>query len=216
MKISLILFSLLFAFQVIAKTITGKVFSIHDGDTVTFIPDKEIKKAKLRLLGVDTPEIDFNGMNQGESALIARDFLRSRLPLNAQVTIDLQEKGMDSNNRYLGRLIYNGVDLNLVMLKEGIGALYFIYPYDKKLFATYSEAAKEAEILGLGIFSEKFRNNPLPYIFRQEAKGVPGTNIVGHFSLKKLYLPEDIKKIPAYERVFFSDEQWAREQGFSW
>ena len=47
--------------QAVAKTLSGKVLSIHDGDTLTFLPTGEIKKAKLRLLGVDTPEIDFNG-----------------------------------------------------------------------------------------------------------------------------------------------------------
>lgn len=218
MKKTLSLFLLLLSFQAIeAKTIAGKVISIHDGDTLTFLPSETpTKKAKLRLMGVDTPEIDFNGATQGESAEMARDYLKSMLPLNSTIQIELSDKNMDSNNRYLGQIIYNGVDLNLEMLKAGWGALYFIYPYDKKIFVKYSEAALVASENKVGIYSDKFSHNPLPYIFRQEGKGVPGTNMIGNFKTKKLFAPEDIESVPHYNRVFFSNESSAFAQGFSW
>ncbi len=209
---------LLLAFQAVsAKTITGKVLSIHDGDTLTFLPSgAEAKKAKLRLLGVDTPEIDFNGATQGESAQKALSFLKSLLPLNSVIQIELSDKNMDSNNRYLGQVIFNGIDLNLEMLKAGWGALYFIYPYDKKVFVKYSEAAQKAFEDKAGLFSEGFSHVLLPYIFRQEEKGIPGTNLVGNFKTKKLFSPEDIQSVPHYHRVFFSNENTALGQGFSW
>lgn len=217
MRILLSLFLISYAFSAVsAKTIAGKVLSIHDGDTITFLPSDDTKKAKLRLLGVDTPEIDFNGSSQGESAELARDYLKGLLPINAQIQIELPEKSTDSNNRYLGQIMYNGVDLNLEMLKAGWGALYFIYPYDKKIFVRYSEAAALASASKAGIFSDKFSHNPLPYIFRQDSKGIPGTNIIGNFKTKKLYSPADVESVPHYQRVFFSDEKMANQQGFSW
>lgn len=216
MKFILSLFLFIHAFSVVsAKTITGKVLSIHDGDTITFLPSDSPKKAKLRLMGVDTPEVDFNGNSQGESAELARDYLKSLLPLNANISIELSDKNMDSNNRYLGQIIYNGIDLNLEMLKAGWGAIYFIYPYDKKLFVKYSEASSLADNNKLGIFSDKFSHNPLPYIFRQESKGIPGTNLVGDFKTKKLFSGEDVESVPHYHRVFFSNENTAIVQGFS-
>ena len=134
----------LFSAEISAKTLTGIVLSIHDGDTLTFMPSGEIKKAKLRLMGVDTPEIDFNGTSQGEVAFLALDYLMSMLPVNSTIQIELSDKITDSNGRYLGQIKYQGRDLNLEMLKAGWGATYFIYPYDKKMVVDYQMASKKA------------------------------------------------------------------------
>lgn len=199
-----------------ARTIVGKVLSIHDGDTLTFLPEGSLTKSKLRLLGVDTPEIDFNNHSQGEVAEKARDYLRSLLAINSTIEIKLSEKGIDSNNRYLGQLFFKGVDLNLEMLKAGWGAVYFIYPYDKKLVANYGEASRLADEQDKGIFSYQYQKELLPYLFRQETKGTEGTNMVGNFNTKKLYLSENIDEIPHYFRVFFPSDLMASSQGFSW
>lgn len=214
MKFLILLF--LFTTSVNAKTLMGKVVSIHDGDTLTFIPEGTTKKAKLRFLGVDTPEIDFNGHTQGEIAVIAKNYLQSMLPLNSIIKIELAENGTDANDRYLGQVFYNNADLNLELLKAGMGAVYFIYPYDKKMFITYSEASRHADEQNIGIFSSQFEKELLPYIFRQESKGIPGTNIVGNFQSKKLYTSENIDEVPHYLRVFFSSDIIATSKGFSW
>lgn len=172
------------------------------------------KKNKVRLLGVDTPEIDFNGFSQGEAAQRARDYLRSLIPLNAEVIIKPQEKSMDSNGRTLGQIFYQGQDINSLMLKAGWGALYFIYPFEKKLVADYIKASGEAYQNNRGLFSSSYQQVALPYIFRQEMKGVPGNNLVGDFSTKRLN--QDISAIPAYRRVFFSSENIALTQGYHW
>lgn len=199
-----------------ARIIIARVLSIHDGDTITILPSGETKKAKLRLMGVDTPEIDFNGNSQGLAAEMARDYLKKLLPLDSSIQIELSDKDMDANNRYLGQIFYNGVDLNLEMLKAGWGAVYFIYPYDKTLVVKYSSASQLASDRAFGIFAEQFKAMPLPYIFRQNTKGVPGTNLVANFATKKLYSSEDVETIPHFHRVFFSSEETARAHGFSW
>jgi micrococcal nuclease len=220
MKLKRIIFFLHISFflvlQVEAKSLKGKVLSIHDGDTLTFLPEGSTTKSKLRLLGVDTPEIDFNNHSQGEVAEMARDYLRSLVAIDSTIEIKLSEKGMDSNNRYLGQLFLNGVDLNLEMLKAGWGAVYFIYPYDKKLVANYGEASRVADEQDRGIFSYQYQKELLPYLFRQEKKGIEGTNMVGNFKTKKLYSSENIDEIPHYLRVFFSSDIMASSQGFSW
>jgi micrococcal nuclease len=199
-----------------AKTLNGVVLSIHDGDTLTFVPEGSVKKAKLRLLGVDTPEIDFNGSSQGEVAFMARDYLMSMLPLNAKIQIELSDKNTDSNGRYLGQIKYQGRDLNLEILKAGWGATYFIYPYDKKVVVEYQKASQYAFENNLGIFSNKYKTQPLGYMFRQGTKGVAGTNLVADFVTKRIYSAEDVELVPHFHRVFFSSEETAIIHGFNW
>lgn len=202
--------------QANAMNIAGKVLAIHDGDTLTLLPSGETKKVKLRLLGVDTPEIDFNGFSQGEVAIHARDFLKSLLPINANIKIELAQNGTDSNGRYLGIIIYEGRDLNAQILEAGWGVAYFIFPYDKSLVVNYLKLSQDAYLKSLGIFSNQFKHERLPYLFRQESKGIPGTNLVGNFTTKKIFSSENIEEIPVYNRVFFPSEQMAKSVGFSW
>lgn len=216
MKIlSLFLFCIL-AFDLSAKSISGVVLSIHDGDTITIMPDGAVKKAKVRLLGVDTPEIDFNGHTQGAAAEMARETLKLILPLNAQIKIELPSGSMDSNGRYLGQIFYKGVDINLEMLKMGMGAVYFIYPYDKKMVVEYHEAAELADLMKVGIFSPEYSQTPLPYMFRQNVKGVLGTNLIADYQTKKLFTADRIEQVLHYRRVFFSSEETALIHGFNW
>ena len=185
------------------SAITGKVLSIHDGDTLQM--EIKGKKERVRLLGVDTPEVDFQGETQGEAALKARDYLRSLLPLNATVEVRTQDKALDSNGRLLGQIIYQGRDLNLEMLQSGLAAVYFIYPFDKKVVSLYVAAAEAGAL--------KADQSVLPgYVFRQKVKGYPGTNMVADFTRK--CLSSDIEKVPAHRRVFFSDESIALSQGY--
>lgn len=214
--ISLLFIISLFSPVIFAKTITGVVLNIHDGDTLTILLAGETKKAKLRLMGVDTPEIDFNGSSQGEIAFLARDYLMGLLPINATIQIELSDKNTDINGRYLGQIKYNGLDLNLEILKAGWGATYFIYPYDKKVVIDYQKASKMASEQGLGIFSDKYKTQPLGYMFRQQTKGIPGSNLVADFVTKKIYSSEDVDSIPHFQRVFFSSEETALTHGFSW
>lgn len=215
-KISFVLFILNFLQPVSAETLVGKVLSIHDGDTITVLLSAQSKKEKVRLLGVDSPELDFNGKSQGLVAEMARDYLKSILPLSSTINIELPKSGLDSNGRYLGKIIYNGLDVNLEMLKAGMGAVYFIYPYDKKTVVEYMNISEMAASNGVGIFSDKFKSNPLGYMFRQMTKGVPGTNFVADYETKKLYSSKDIESVPHYHRVFFSLEETALIHGFNW
>lgn len=200
-----------------AETLVGRVVSIHDGDTITVLLDTQIKKEKIRLLGVDTPEIDFNGKTQGAIAEMARDYLRNLLPLNSIVQIDLPSNGgRDINGRYLGIIIYNGMDLNLEMLKAGMGAVYFIFPYDKKMAVNYMSASEEASVNGVGLFSPMYNQELIGYVFRQKVRGIDGTNIVANYITKKLYSSQNLELVPHYHRVFFSSEESAFRHGFSW
>ncbi len=192
--------------------ISAKVLSIHDGDTIT----ATVKGAKLRvrLLGVDSPEVDFNGYSQGEVAIKARDYLRSLVPIEAEVLLKTQKNSLDGNGRMLAQIFYKGQDINYMMLKSGWAAMYFIYPFDKKIVSDYSQASNGAELSKLGSFSIPYLHEPVAYIFRQSKKGFPGNNFVADFKLKKIFT--EIESIPAHRRVFFPSEEIALSQGYHW
>ena len=211
-------FLVLISIQLVsAEKLVGRVVDIHDGDSVTVQLDTQVKKAKIRLLGVDTPEIDFNGSTQGLIAEMSRDYLRNLLPLNSQVQVEIADiGGRDIHGRFLGTVIYKGKNLNLEMLKSGMGAVYFIYPYDKKMVAKYLKASEMATVKGAGLFSQNFNNEVVGYVFRQLVRGVEGTNIVANFFTKQLYSAQDLELVPQYQRVFFESEESAFRNGFNW
>ncbi len=211
MKIFVICFGVLLSFNANAD-LSGKVVVINDGDTL-IVNIKGIK-TRVRLLGVDGPEIDFNGHTQGQVAIEARDFLRNLIPLNSEVILKPQEKSMDSHGRLLAQVFYQGQDINYLMLKSGWGAMYFIFPFDKKIVRDYSLASESAIAGKLGSFDLQFAHEPLAYIFRQSKKGFAGNNFAADFELKKIF--SDVEMIPAHRRVFFPSEEIALSHGYRW
>lgn len=191
------------------------VLSIHDGDTLTAVGLSDKLKYKIRLLGVDTPEVDFFTNSQGAVALKARDTLRVLLPEGSVVTIVDGSSQVDKHGRILGRLLKEGMDINKEMLRQGWGALYFIYPFDKRLVSDYSKSAKEAYDNRRGIFSNEYQNTEIPYMFRLSVRKQQGRNVVGDFELKKILPPENIEQIPVWKRVFFPDFQLAYANGYN-
>lgn len=196
----------------LAYTLQGTVTSVHDGDTLTVQAGSQ--RYKVRFLGVDSPEIDYFGNTQGEPAEVARDFVAGMVPVGSFITVVYDDNGHDKHNRLLGRVIYNNVEVNLEILKEGWGYMYFIYPFDKGLIAAYSEASKFALDNQRGLFSARYSSVLAPYDFRMKSRNLTGTNFVGDIETKMLYYPEDSYKIPVWRRAFFSDKNLAFSNGY--
>lgn len=213
MKIkNLVLYFLLFLSSLsVAKTITGTVVSIHDGDTLR-INSSEIERVKsVRFLGIDTPEVDFQGVSQGDVAFMARDYLRSLVPIGAQVVVDVGNTSLN-RSRLLGKVIYKGKDIGKEMVVSGYAAPYFIYPFEKRMLFEYLEAAKLAQSEKSGVMSFEAE---MPYEFRMRVKGFDGTNYVGDFFSKKLFLPTEVNLVPYTNRVFFKYVEDAERLGYS-
>ncbi|MEK2690217.1 thermonuclease family protein [Bdellovibrio sp. GT3] len=214
MKSFNLLLSLLLSLPLLghAYTIQGTVTNVHDGDTLNVQSGSQ--KYKVRFLGVDTPEVDYFGNTQGESAYVARDFVAGLVPPGSQITVVYDDNGHDKHNRILGRVFYNNVEINLEILKEGWGYLYFIYPFDKGLIAAYSSASQYAVENQRGLFGPRYSNVSAPYDFRMDSRNFTGTNFVGDIETKMLYFPEDSYKVPVYRRAFFSDRNLAIHLGY--
>ncbi|MBX2995679.1 MAG: thermonuclease family protein [Bdellovibrionaceae bacterium] len=200
-----------------AGRIQGTVVAIHDGDTIQ-IDIGGPRPARVRLAGTDSPEIEVNNKSQGRVAYAARDYLRSRLPIGATITVQTLDGAgeSDKHNRLLGRLFYGNVDLNLEMLKAGWSVLYVIAPYDKTMVRDYAIAAREGFESRRGMFSDEYKDTEMPYQFRLRVMRQRGRNLLGDLDTRKLHRQADMEHVPVYSRIFFPSIESARERGFDY
>lgn len=101
------------------------VESVYDGDTITCIVDLgftvKVQK-KIRLLGIDTPEM------RGEEKTIGkkvRDYLRS-LILHKEIILETYKDKTGKYGRYLGTIHHNGKDINKHLIEIGYAKEYMI------------------------------------------------------------------------------------------
>lgn len=213
-NLSSLILGLFLTLQVQAGPLELRVQSVHDGDTLTGFGVEDGVRYKIRLMGVDTPETDFNTKSQGEAALRARDLLQQLIPVDSVVTIS-EDSEKDRHGRILGLIIANGVNVNEEMLRQGWGYLYFIYPFDKGIVSDFVKAAKEAYEQKRGVFSDEFAGLEEPYQFRMSVAFKKGRNPVGDFETKKLYKAEDLNLVPVWKRVFFPNAEFAQANGYN-
>ncbi len=150
----------LFAVElVLAEDITGAVFSVHDGDTITLLTSTETRK--IRLAGIDAPELK---QPYGPES---RDALKQDL-LNQTVTVDTGKQ--DKYGRTVGKVLLNGEDVNLKQVSRGLAWVYVKYlpelaPEDRLSYTSAQESAQQAQ---LGLWGQdspeepwNFRKKPL-------------------------------------------------------
>ena len=101
----------------------AKVIEVYDGDTVTvlFYSNGELCHAKVRLLGIDTPEMKGKTDQEKAKAILARDAL-SKLLMNKVVT--LSNTGIEKWGRILADVWLDGLYVNDYMVKEGHAVPY--------------------------------------------------------------------------------------------
>lgn len=131
-RIAILIPSLLFA-------LSGKVVSIHDGDTITVLtPNKE--SIKVRLYGIDAPETkqDFGkASKQHLSSLIAGKI------------VEVDENGKDRYKRTIGTIYLNGADINAQMVANGYAWAY------RKFSKKYAPQESKAKSQKLGLWQDK-------------------------------------------------------------
>ena len=101
------------------------VVSVYDGDTITVdvvLWPGLTWRGKVRLRGVDTPEIQTKSKAEKKRALLARDFVRERIG----ETIYLENVKLGN---FAGRVVatvrlQDGSDLAKVLIREGHGKAY--------------------------------------------------------------------------------------------
>jgi len=126
MKISIILLTFLVSSIYQEQFYTGKITRVIDGDT--FVMQTITGSVKVRLDGIDCPE------NKQPYSAESKAFLSKFLNLGSKI----HKKGTDRYGRVLGVLWVEGININLLMVKEG-------YPWHFKKYSK-DTALAEAEI----------------------------------------------------------------------
>jgi len=140
------LFFLIFFSSQIFADIEGNISRVVDADTIVIESEKGVKY-KVRLLGIDAPEIKQVYGKEATKYL-------SNLILGKALVIIGSNK--DSYKRLLGKLVLDGYDINLNLVKNGMAWHYKRYQgsQDKKDQFLYSNAEKYAKLNKLGLWSK--------------------------------------------------------------
>ena len=112
-----------FAFD--GMQVCAKIIDVYDGDTVTAAFDTlgaGIYSHKIRMLGIDTPEIRTKNIKEKEMGLKAREYLKELL-INKIVTLHI--KSADKYGRILATIFTNdNTNVNEHMISMGHGRTY--------------------------------------------------------------------------------------------
>tara|TARA_S200000501_G_scaffold178929_1_gene168521 strand:+ start:1301 stop:1648 length:348 start_codon:yes stop_codon:yes gene_type:complete len=104
------------------------IHSVYDGDTCTVDIDLGlniiIRKEKIRLFGIDTPELRGVSDEEKEKGRQARDWLWEHLDSAEEVLIRTHKDKSGKYGRLLGELIADGKNLNTALVDQGMAKEY--------------------------------------------------------------------------------------------
>jgi len=104
----------------------SKVISIYDGDTlrvnIDSFPDIIGKNIRIRLKGIDTPEIKGKCQKEIDLAIMARDYLRNAINQSSHIELKNIERG--KYFRIVGELYIDGENISKGLLKEKLAYIY--------------------------------------------------------------------------------------------
>lgn len=105
----------------------GKVIKTYDGDTITIVSkpyiDSDYYKYKVRLNGIDTPELKSKDKHETEMAIKARDALKELLKNNNDI-IELKNISYDKYGRLLADVYANDLNICEWMIAQGYAKKY--------------------------------------------------------------------------------------------
>lgn len=167
-----------------------QVARVYDGDTIILEGRKQV-----RLLGVNTPEIESRHRSEEPGGVAAKKWLQNQLRDN-QVYLEFDQVKRDKYKRLLAHVFLpNGKHVNLALLESGLAAISIIPPngrYSDKLI----QAQQHAEKQKLGIWS-------MP-----EYQSRPITEIANHTKGWQRFTgtPVAIRKSRKFTRLLFNDK----------
>ena len=167
-----------------------QVTRVYDGDTI-ILEDKK----HVRLLGINTPEIESRQRAEEPGGVAAKKWLQAQLQEN-KVYLEYDQVRRDKYKRLLAHVFLpDGKHLNLALLENGLAVVSIIPPngrYTDKLL----QAQQHAEKLKLGIWAmPEYQPRPINQI-TTHAKG--WQRFIG--------TPVAIKKNKKYTRLLFNDK----------
>ena len=112
-----------------ALALIVKVVSVHDGDTITVLQNKQ--QIKVRLFGIDAPELK---QPYGKKS---KQFLAN---LIVGEVVEVEKNGKDRYKRTLGIIYHKGQDINAQMVLNGYAWAYVKY---SRIYVDQEKTARE-------------------------------------------------------------------------
>lgn len=140
----------------LAATLSGKVVSVVDGDTITILTsDKE--QVKIRLVEIDAPEKDQPYGQKSKQSL-------SDMVFGKDVSVEWEKT--DKYKRTLGRVFVGDTDVNLQQVKRGAAWAYTQYLTDDRI----RKAEEEARAAKVGLWALQADQIMPPWDWRHGGK----------------------------------------------
>ena len=129
---------------------SARVVWVTDGDTITVKMGE--RKEKVRLVGIDTPEIHDERQPWRDQAYAASTYLREQLK-GRTVTLegDTIQRDRDEYGRLLRFVFVDGRNVNLELVRLGYAKVYRRFEFHWK--AEFLEAEAEASANKLGVWT---------------------------------------------------------------
>lgn len=138
----------------------GKVVTVTDGDTVGVLTNDNVLH-KIRLSGIDAPEKKQAFGNKSKQAL--DDEIGGKV-----VTVEYNKR--DKYQRIVGKIMFNGKDVNLHQIQRGLAWHYKKYQNEQEVEdrSIYADAEYLAQRDKLGLWAE---SSPIsPWDFRKQKR----------------------------------------------
>lgn len=150
----------------------ARVKTVYDGDTVVLEDGR-----KIRLLGVNTPEVQHRDKAADAGGEEAKNWLMTKLK-DTKVRLETDVEKTDSYGRTLGYLFTESKEnINVSLVAAGLAAVS-IFPPNLKYVKELVNASQQAEVAKLGIW-QRPEYTPIPVEQLTEAGHSGWTRIVG-------------------------------------
>ena len=105
-----------------------KILRVVDGDTVDVDIDLGfgiwMHKARVRLLGIDTPESRTRDKEEKKFGLLSKEYVKSRYPVGSMAILRTHKDKTGKFGRILGELVWEDSTINKIMVDEHYAVLY--------------------------------------------------------------------------------------------
>jgi len=142
--------------------LSARVLSVHNGDTITV--QLEDRKEKVRLIGIDAPELD-----QDPWGIQARDALRGLVD-GKTVRLETDITLRDQYRRLLAYVYVGEMLVNLELVRQGQAVLYTLPPNVAHI-EEYRQAQQEAREAERGVWDREKPLDVNPDCYRKLKKG---------------------------------------------
>ena len=158
MKIIIALILALTSCTSFADQLVGKVIKVTDGDTVNVLTS-DFETHRIRLSGIDAPEKRQAFGSRSKQALAG---------LIDGKTVNVEYNKLDKYQRVVGKITFNGQDVNLRQIKLGLAWHYKKYEKEQDVEdrSIYANAEYLAQRDKLGLWTDA---NPIaPWDYRKQ------------------------------------------------